>query len=412
MRSESFDILIVGAGPAGIAAACAASQGGEMSMKQSIAVVDDNPTAGGQIWRNQTNRWIDRFQWTRCRTLNATTIFAAPQPGTLMAEDARGPLELRYERLILATGGRERFLPFPGWTSPRVFGAGGLQAMVKSGMNITGKSVIVAGSGPLLLAVAATLRKQGANVLLIAEQAPWEQLVPFGLHVLGDWSKVRQSIGIKARLIGVPYRTSCWPVNAVDRGSSLRVTLQSPGGQSEIACDYLACGFFLVPNLELAMLLGCDTQAGRVAVDRLQQTTVPGIYAAGEVTGIGGLDKCLIEGQIAGYAAADHPSAAARLFRARAKSHRFAAALQRSFALREELKYLPQDPTIICRCEDIPFSRLKYYETMRDAKLQTRCGMGPCQSRICGPVCQFLFGWQDSSVRAPIFPTMVANLGH
>src|SRR5436305_2228543 len=107
-------------------------------------------------------------------------IFDQPQPGILLAESPNGIRELHYRTLILATGARERFLPFPGWTLPNVMGAGGLQAMVKGGLPICGKRVVVAGTGPLLLAVAAYLRKHGAEILMICEQASWSSLARFG----------------------------------------------------------------------------------------------------------------------------------------------------------------------------------------------------------------------------------------
>ena len=410
-RAESFDVVIVGSGPAGIAAACAAAESGA-----TTAVLDDNPAPGGQIWRGrkppsrQAARWIERLRRTSVRMIHGTTVIAAPEAGRLLAQDAAGALEIAYRDLILATGARERFVPFPGWTSPRVLGAGGLQAMAKSGMSIAGKSVVVAGSGPLLLAVADALRKEGARVLAVAEQAPWSKLVPFGPHLMMDFAKLRQAMGIKARLLGVPYLAGSWPVEVADLGDRLHVTLQTPRGRRELDCDYLACGFFLVPNLELATLLGCRLEAHGVHVDERQRTSVPHVFAAGEATGIGGLDKSLIEGEIAGYVAAGRPQLSARLDRARARSHRFAAALRKTFALREELKSLPTSETIVCRCEDVAYARLASHTSPRDAKLQTRCGMGPCQGRICGPACSFLFGWPDNTPRPPLYPAPLENL--
>jgi NADPH-dependent 2,4-dienoyl-CoA reductase/sulfur reductase-like enzyme len=422
MRTESFDILIVGAGPAGIAAACAASQGDETGQTRRVAVVDDNPNPGGQIWRAHADhstkhpawakQWFERFRSSPTTTLTSTTIIAAPRDGVLLAQDSTGLIELRYHRLILATGARERFLPFPGWTSPRVFGAGGLQALVKSGLPIANKKIIIAGSGPLLPAVAANLKKHRAQIQLIAEQASIEQLAPFAASVLTDPKKLLQSLALKSQLIGVPYRTSCWPIRAAERAHQLHLTLHSPAGPFEMTCDYLACGFFLIPNLELPALLGCDLTRDSVTVDKTQQTSLPNIYAAGESTGIGGLEKSIIEGQIAGHFAAENPTAARSFFRARAKTHRFAASLNRAFALRDELKNLPDDQTLICRCEDIPLAQLHPHKTAREAKLQTRCGMGPCQGRICAPACNFLFNWQDQSIRPPIFPSALSNFAH
>src|SRR5215472_5233185 len=155
-------ITIVGAGPAGMAAAGSAVRCGA-----EVTVIDDNPAPGGQIWRGEG------------RTLAAGAVFigqarvVSGDSGnrTLLVETATGARNLSYDKLILATGSRELFLPFPGWTLPGVFGVGCLQALAKSGLPLRGKRIAVAGSGPLLLAGAAYFRKQGANVVLIAEQA-------------------------------------------------------------------------------------------------------------------------------------------------------------------------------------------------------------------------------------------------
>ncbi|HEV2836176.1 MAG TPA: FAD/NAD(P)-binding oxidoreductase, partial [Pyrinomonadaceae bacterium] len=313
--------------------------------------------------------------------------------------------------LILATGARERFLPFPGWTLPNVFGAGGLQALVKTGLPIEGKRVVIAGSGPLLLAVAAYLRQCGANVLLIAEQASVSRLPKFGV-ALFRVGKSSQAFELKRKLKGTRYLTGCWPVAAHGDEKLARVTLQRGARRWQVECDYLACGFHLVPNLELAELLGCKIESDAVSVDEFQQTSVPQVYAAGEATGIGGLELSLVEGEIAGLSAAGKREEAKRLFGVRDRQRRFARILNETFALREELKDLVRAETIVCRCEDVTFEQLRAHESWRAAKLQTRCGMGPCQGRVCGPAVQFLFGWQPESVRPPIFPVTVESLCH
>ena len=158
---ERFDVLVVGGGPAGIAAAVRSA---EASVR--VGLVDDNANFGGQIWRggpeSQTDtpaaQWISRLRNAGVVFLNGLRVFHQPDSGVLLAEGGDDVHTLRYSKLILATGARERFLPFPGWTLPNVTGAGGLQALVKCGLPIRGKCVVIAGSGPLLLAVAAYLR--------------------------------------------------------------------------------------------------------------------------------------------------------------------------------------------------------------------------------------------------------------
>ena len=404
------DVLVVGAGPAGLAAAWRTAQSG-----LRVSLVDDNPAAGGQIWRGEqakpssaeAQEWFERIRSVDIQMINGARVFQQPEAGTILAESSQGVIELKYQSLVLATGARERFLPFPGWTLPNVMGAGGLQALVKTGLPIDGKRVAVAGSGPLLLAVTAYLRGRGADVLLIAEQASSLQLVQF---TVGLFSKRSQAFALKRQLKGVPYRSGCWVLAAHGEEKLERVTLFRGGKRWNVACDYLACGFHLVPNTELAELLGCAVDRGRVGVDEFQQTTVPQVYSAGETTGIGGLELSLVEGEIAGLAAADKREAARKLFPIREKHRKFADLLNRTFALREELKHLAAPETIVCRCEDVTFERLRSHSSWRSAKLQTRCGMGPCQGRVCGGAVEFLFGWRAESVRPPALPVRVESL--
>jgi len=410
---QVFDVLVVGAGPAGMAAAWAAASSGA-----SVGVVDDNPSPGGQIWRSESAHpstpeaveWYRRISSVKIAFVHGAKVVDHPAEGVLLAETWDGVSELRYRKLILATGARERFLPFPGWTLPNVMGAGGLQALVKSGLPVAGKRVVVAGSGPLLLAVAAYLKKHGAAVMLIAEQAPWQRLAWFAAALLARPAKAMQTIRLKRELGGVPYLTSCWPVAAEGEGKLERVTLRRGKKTWSVACDYIACGFHLVPNTELAELLGCAIENGCVRVDQWQQTSREAVYCAGEPTGIGGLELSLVEGQIAGFAATDQKKSARALIVERKACRRFARQLDRTFALREELKSLAAPDTIVCRCEDVPLARLRENDSWRAAKLETRCGMGPCQGRVCGSATEFLFGWRAESVRPPLFPARVEVL--
>src|ERR1700678_2401009 len=195
--------------PAGsmVSAAARASESGA-----SVAMVDDNPRPGGQIWR--ASRSPEPWLRSQVEVFPGARVFAAPAPGVLALERSDSNLELRYRSLILATGARERFLPFPGWTLPNVMGAGGLQALAKSGLPVTGKRVVVAGSGPRLVAVATYLRNHGAHVRVIAEQADSSAIFRFGLGLIAKPATLIQAIELRAGLLGVRYLTGCWPVAA------------------------------------------------------------------------------------------------------------------------------------------------------------------------------------------------------
>jgi D-hydroxyproline dehydrogenase subunit alpha len=432
-----FDVLVVGGGPAGMAAAARAAECGVR-----VGMVDDNFSLGGQIWRrgsgndqnhdkrnhpqpnvderndernddNQNReaaRWAHRVRMAGVTSLCGLRVVHQPETGVLLAENLDGFCELSYAKLILATGARERFLPFPGWTLPNVMGAGGLQAMVKCGLPIRAKRVIIAGTGPLLLAVAAYLRQHGAEIAVICEQASWGSLARFGLALFSWPTKILQGLQLKRDIAGVPFAASSWPLSAHGDEALESVTISRAGRVEAIPCDYLACGFHLVPNVELPVLLGCAVRDGFVEVDDFQQTTVSSVFCAGEPVSIGGVDLALVEGQIAGLAAADRTTEAKAWFGHRQKTRRFAQLLDRTFSLRSELKSLPSPKTIVCRCEDVSYSRLRESTSWRAAKLHTRCGMGTCQGRVCGPAAQFLFEWTPDSVRPPVFPARVETL--
>ncbi len=409
MSEIRCDVAIVGAGPAGLAAACRAAESGAR-----VTLADDNPRPGGQIWRGETAEsrpWLRSLQKHGASIVSGAAVFDAPAPGRLaLAQEDGLATEIEYRSLVLATGARERFLPFPGWTLPNVTGAGGLQALAKSGYPVEGKKVVVAGSGPLLLAVAGFLRKAGASVRLVAEQASAKSLARFALSLGRHPSKALQAIRLRAELLGIPYRAGCWVVSAHGAGKIESVTLRQGARVWTEPCDYLACGFGLIPNTGLAQLLGCALSETGVAVDDFQRTSVPRVYCAGEATGIGGVNLALVEGEIAGYAAAGREEKSRGLFRSREANRRFATALENAFALRPELRALPQGDTVLCRCEDVAWGAVRSRPNWRDAKLQTRCGMGPCQGRICGGAVDFLLGWKSESVRPPVVPVRTGNL--
>ncbi len=410
---KSFDVLVVGAGPAGLAAAAAAAECGARA-----AIIDDNPSPGGQIWRgrflerdSEISDWASKLREGHVEVLcGACITHGDVEKRTLFAESQDTLLILKFSRLILATGARERFLPFPGWTLPNVMGAGGLQAMVKSGLPIRSKRVVVAGTGPLLLAVASHLRECGAEIRMICEQTSWPALAGFALSLWPQPAKIREAFALKRKLAGIPLAPNSWPLRAVGTEALESVVLSRNGKVNEMACDYLACGFHLVPNTELAALLGCRMRNGYVEVDESQQSSIPDVFCAGELTGIGGLELSLIGGQIAGLCAAGRGDRTGPLSKRLQAQQSFARKLASTFELRPELKSLPDDNTIVCRCEDVIHARLTQQTSWQSAKLHTRCGMGPCQGRVCGPATQFLYGWTPDSVRPPIFPSRFQSL--
>jgi len=406
---------VVGGGPAGIAAAGVAAESG-----RTVLLVDRRARLGGNIWSAgaaaaplpEAAPSLSRLARSNVHVVSGAEVLDQPRPSTLLVAEGGVGWEVRYDRLIIATGARERFLPFPGWTLPNVTGAGGLQLLAKAGVPVQGRSIIVAGSGPLLLAAAAYLRERGALVRLVAEQAPRRRVWRLGAGLVSDRERLRQALDLRRKVRGIPYRTGCWPVRAEGDRRVERVVLRAGNREWAEPCEILACGFHLVPNTELAELIGCRMNDGFVAVDDFQETSVPGVYAAGEPVGIGGVELARIEGEIAGWAATGQRDNARRLLPGRRRQARFRAALARAFRLDLRLREVVTPETIVCRCEDVRAGAVASFRSGRQARLQTRCGMGRCQGRVCAPAAQFLWGWDLRGVRPPLVPASVNALSH
>jgi NADPH-dependent 2,4-dienoyl-CoA reductase/sulfur reductase-like enzyme len=416
-RELAVDVAVVGGGPAGIAAACRAAESGA-----SVALLDEGTAAGGQIWRGGrasspgARRWLARLARSGARAIPRAVVADADPAGTLWAEVDGRPLAVAWRRLVVATGARERFLPFPGWTLGDVLGVGAAQALLKSGWEVRGRTVAVAGTGPLLLPVAALLAARGARVALVAEQTPGEALRRFARGLWRRPGKLLAAARLRAGSLAAPYRAGAWVTAAHGDGRVEEVAWTDGSRTHRTRCDLLCCAYGLVPNVELPRLLGCRLGermgGGFVAVDGDQATSVPGVYCAGEPTGIAGVEPALAEGEIAGLAAAG--GAIGRPLRRRRDGGRaWGEALAAAFALRPELLALARPETVVCRCEDVRLGDLDPDWTPRQAKLASRAGMGPCQGRVCGPALAALLGragWDDGAVRPPLKPVSVATL--
>jgi NADPH-dependent 2,4-dienoyl-CoA reductase/sulfur reductase-like enzyme len=321
---------------------------------------------------------------------------------------------LTSRHVLFATGAHERQLPFPGWTLPGVVAAGGAQAMLKSGLVLPGRRVVVAGSGPLLLAVAASLVKAGARVPLVAEASGYlgyagsgtgprvlaanpGKLVEGARHA-AVLARHRVALHARTAVVAAHGGDSCAGdrVAAVTLARLDRTWRPVPGTERRVACDAVAVGHGLVPQLELPLELGCRTVpssdgAAVLEVDAAQRTSVPGIWAAGETTGVGGVQLALVEGELAGRAVAGERSAPAALLRRRARLREFAALMATCHAPGPGWPAWLDDGTEVCRCEEVTAGQIRASVAelgagdQRTVKLLTRAGMGWCQGRMCGP---------------------------
>ncbi|HEY6219177.1 MAG TPA: FAD-dependent oxidoreductase, partial [Gemmatimonadaceae bacterium] len=386
-------------------------------------LVTDQTDVGGQIWRRDVNGspptkakpWLDRVRASHARVLTRATVIAAERrpEGLVFSIERDARVEQRtVKSAILATGARELFLPFPGWTLPGVTGVGGLQALAKGGLAVKGKRVLIAGSGPLLVAVGASLVERGANLRGVIEQAPFSRMIGFAGSLLGSLGVARDAAAYGMSLGPNQLQFGWWVERAEGQGKVERAILSNGSKHRTIDCDYLAVGYGLVPNTELAQLLGCEVTGDAIRVDERQRTTVEGVFAVGECCGVAGVDAALAEGTIAGMIATGSSSPPPGVLRDRSKARAWGVRLASTFALRKDVLHLATADTIVCRCEDVRFDQLDPAWNARQAKLYARVGMGPCQGRVCGPALHAMFGWQSDRVRAPVIPAYLSSLAN
>ncbi|MFH9725941.1 NAD(P)/FAD-dependent oxidoreductase [Streptomyces sp. NPDC017254] len=426
--------MVVGAGSAGLAGAVTASELG-----LSVALLDSSPQSGGQFYRHPAtalgavrpealhhdwSAFTDlrrRLAESRVDHLAGHHVWSlVKEPDDIWAAhaltgpdgNADAPVRIRARALLLATGAYERQLPFPGWTLPGVVGAGGAQAMLKSGLVLPGRRVVVAGSGPLLLAVASSLASAGAQVPAVVEAAGYLRYARSPRALVSNPHKAVEALVHAAALarhrVPVRPRSAVTEVHGTDRVEAVTVTRLDrawrsvPGTGRRIACDALAVGHGLVPQIELATAVGCATRAlpdGTLglALDDLQESSVPGLWAAGETGGVGGAELARTEGELAGRAVAarllGRPAGAgvtAALRRRRDRMRAFADVMSAAHAPGPGWSAWLTDDTDVCRCEEVPAGRVREAAAefgARDArtvKLLTRAGMGWCQGRMCG----------------------------
>ncbi|MFJ4102863.1 FAD/NAD(P)-dependent oxidoreductase [Amycolatopsis japonica] len=444
-----MNVVIVGAGPAGLAAAEHALRAGAQ-----VTVLDQAETPGGQYHRMLPEAYEakrpDRIQHGRAEFDRRRRVLAHPRcrwwPGsTVWAFDRaekrvhllRGPsdgsererLTLVPDALILATGAHDRTLPFPGWELPGVYTAGAAQALAKGERVAIGGRVLVAGAGPFLLPVAESLLGVGAEVVAVLEanrastvrkgwsSRPWR----LAAHAGKAGELVRYAATLARHRVPYLMGRAVIEARGADRvrevvTAELRADWSVvPGTERTYEVDAVCVGHGFSPQPELAVAAGCALDDGFVRVDTAQQTTVDGVFAAGEITGIGGALTAAAEGAVAGSAAAGGTPDPA-LLRARDRARAFAERLAAAHPIGPAWRSWLHDDTIVCRCEETTYGELTRATEDESCpgphalKLGTRAGLGPCQGRICGPTVSELCGGTERHHRPIVQPIRLGEL--
>src|SRR4051794_11806403 len=426
--AETYDLLIVGGGPAGLAAAIEAAGAG-----LAVGLVDERPTFGGQIYKQfglgfhvrdagalgrdyrRGRALIEAAERSGATLLPLTSAVAIRDGTVVLVAEGEHARTVKANRILIAPGAHDRPVAFPGWTLPGVITAGAAQTIVKTQRVLPGERIVFAGSGPLALAFPAQLRHYGANVVLALEAGP-RPAVRDAARILraarGNRELLRDAVAYRAQLLraGVPMRFSRIVVRAEGSGRLQRVVHAAAdrdwravaGTEETTEADTLCIGYGFIPSVELLRLAGCDFTYSEdlggplVVLDAWQRTTVPGVSAAGDGTGIAGAFAAVDGGRLAALGAAlDLDAVDLRTAEARAEPIRrrlrrketFRAALRPLHAFGPGIYELADSSTVVCRCEEVTVAELeRAIDASSDVSVVkglTRAGMGLCQGRCC-----------------------------
>jgi thioredoxin reductase len=422
-ETRKVEVAIVGGGPAGQAAALVL-----MELGVNVVVMDEQPRPGGQILRQpprdfRVANWMPersyvplRAQLARFETRigsswwgGCSVLGIAPEAGgfELAIADGGEVTRVMARKVLIAAGCQDLPVPLPGWTLPGVMAAGGLQAFVKSQQLVPGDRIALAGSHPLQLLIASQIVAAGGTIAAVAFAQPLRRLlrvvaahaVSTVLHAPTLWPVIDALQTLRRAHVPVLFNA---PLLAIEGGA--RVERVLVGGNRALACDTVALCYGFVPQSDLIRQIGAAVRrpggAGGWAaqVDEWQRTSIAGVHAAGETTGVAGAYRAVATGTLAGLGLALDlkllsPAEAerrARPCRARARALAQFSGLLDTIA--DPGRYWPalDGDTLVCRCEDVTAAEI---ETALGAsagsanaiKLLTRCGMGLCQGRSCEP---------------------------
>jgi NADPH-dependent 2,4-dienoyl-CoA reductase/sulfur reductase-like enzyme len=409
-----YDLIIVGAGPAGVSAAIEARGHG-----LSVLVLDENPAPGGRIWQALETRGAqDQDEADALRVLQVfrgcgvnadwcATVWAIESDGTVFWSTDRAARSARSQHILLATGTLERPMPIPGWTLPGVMSVGGAQIALKTAGLVPGGATWIAGQGPLLLLYTVQALRAGGRVAGVLDLsdgvAPLRALshLPQALRAAGE---LRKGLSWRREIARAGVRwISATDMRAIGDDSLTHIEFRADARRHREAADLLLLHDGVIPSVQLTRALGCAhlwdaaQRCWKPVVDAWGTTSVPHILVAGDGAGVSGAAVAATSGRLAAVGVA---YALGRIDTAARDAA--AAPLRASFARHRAVRpfldvlYRPRPPhlddaTIVCRCEEVTAGAIRAAARLgclgcNQLKAFTRCGMGPCQGRMCGTI--------------------------
>lgn len=423
-----IDIAIIGGGPAGQAAARETLAAGLTTI-----MLDEQARPGGQILRQPpaafgVSNWMAGRLYRPLRDLLARTE-ADPRldwrGGTSVVGIERIADHFRLtvsgatsgtvpaRRVLIAAGCYDMPVAMPGWTLPGVMSAGAVQTMLKSQQVVAGQPIVLLGSHPLLLVLATQLLDAGAEIAAILMPQTYGQMARAALPHLAGASlspgplMAAGAAMLRLRRAGVSVMMGARPIGFAGKNGRLDAVNYARGGQvRRIRAQVAAVGYGFLPQSDLPRQIGAAVRWAQPAggwetlCDEAMRSSVPGLYVAGETTGVTGADAAMAEGQIAGIAMAmdaalSDAQALRRMAKARARRARMQPFIELLRAVANPSPYWPQatPETLLCRCEDISLAQVDSamaaaarHSPAADAsaiKHRCRIGMGLCQGRSC-----------------------------
>ncbi|MDR3533053.1 MAG: NAD(P)/FAD-dependent oxidoreductase [Rhodopila sp.] len=397
------DLLIVGAGPAGIGAAVEAA-----GLGLSVVLLDENAAPGGRIWQAleaggakdadeaAALLLIRRLRASSVEAHWNATVWAIEADGQVFWSEAGTAHAVVARTILLATGTTERPLPIPGWTLPGVMTVGAAQIALKTGGLVPDRRTWLAGQGPLLLLYATQVLDAGGQLAGIIDLSDGLAPVRALRHVsLAALPEIRRGLAWRRRLSQAGVRwVAASEVRAEGETALRAVSFRTSGGWQTADADLLLLHDGVIPSVQMTRAIGCDhtwsdtQRCWQPVADEWGQTSIPNVLVAGDGAGIGGAAAAVLSGRIAVLGLANEHDAAAPLRAERARHLAVRPLLDALFAPRPMRL---DDATLVCRCEEVTAGAVRQAaragcQGMNQLKAYTRCGMGPCQGRMCGPV--------------------------